>query len=218
MTSTAVAKTKINLPALAPTSALDIDSGDIALPRLKLGQPQAKAVQDETVPAYSVYSQNGPDDDYPVVLWKQGDEPGVLFHVLSVTRRLSVTIEGELFSYELGDPAAPKEAWVTYNYVVCLPEVDADVPYKLLLTRTGASTAKQINTVLKRAEGTGPAYLSAFRLTAAKRENDKGRFAVPRAQMVEATNDGITASSNLAEMIGDSSPAPVSSASDEPGI
>ncbi len=176
-------------PALPYTPALDINSSDMQLPRVKIGQFMSSAVQEQLVKPGSIYSSTGEDDPAPEVLWdpKSKGAPGVLFHVLGLTKGRSCMVDGRFERYAIDAPDAPADSWVTYDYVVCLPEFDPEVPYKMLFTRTQTACAKSINTVLKKNESRGPSYATAFRLTTAERENAKGKFFVPRATVVEAT-------------------------------
>lgn len=207
MPSTEVAKATSAVPALVSTPALEIDSGDVALPRIKVGQFMSSHVQEQLVKPGSIYAATGSDDPDPITLWDpkaKGENLGVLFHVLSLRKGRSWVDKqnnNELHRWGFNDPDAHPDSWVTYDYGVCVPEVDTDVPYKLMFTRTGASAAKGINTVLKKNEARGPAYLQAFRMTTVERENAKGKFYVPRVTIVEATQAGIEAASNLASMM-----------------
>jgi hypothetical protein len=187
-----------NLPAVINHSPLDIGAEDIALPRLKIGQFMSGVVQDGDVKAGAIFSSTGEDD--AEVLYNHGDKQGVLIHVLAMTRGKSVSEGGELFTYAYNDPEAPAEAWVTYNYVVCLPEVDTELPFKWLLTRTGAPAAKQINTVLRR-NAALPPYGLAFRVETKQKENQKGKFFVPRVTPVDASAPHVEAAAKLASMI-----------------
>lgn len=201
MASKTVEKAAPALPALAPTPALEIGHEDVALPRIKVGQFQSKQVQEELVAAGCLFASSGADDPEPDVLYKHGDDQGLLFHVLAMRKGKSVTVEGELYTFAFDDPSAPADAWVTYNYVLCLPEHDDQTPYKFLMTRTASPAAKQINAVLLRNQGRGPAHALAFRVETAKKENDKGRFFVPRVRPVEAQAAHIAAADSLAAMI-----------------
>lgn len=219
--STAVQKSGANLPAVAYQPApLDIGSEDVALPRLYIGQHMSGHVQEGSVKFGDVFSATGKDDSSPEVLWSlKSDKPGPLFHVLSITRKKSASVNGELETYAYNDPDAPADAWTTYNYLVVLPEVDQDVPYKLLLTKTGAPAAKALNTILKRNEGRIPAYALAFRLTSVAKENAKGKFAVARIVQEDATGPNTDIAAKIGQQIGnslDNEPAP--SRADEPAI
>lgn len=219
--STEVQKSGANLPAPVYTPApLDLGSDDIALPRIYIGQHMSSLVQEGLVKFGDVFSATGKDDTQPEVLWSlKSTKPGPLFHVLSVTRRKSASVNGELETFEFNDPDAPADAWTTYNYLVVLPEVDQDVPYKLLLTKTGAPAAKALNTILKRNEVRVPPHALAFRLTSVAKENAKGKFAVARIVQEDADEANVAIAAQLGQQIGNSlDRAPAPSRLDEPAI
>lgn len=207
--SKAVEKAAPKVPDLVqPRGTVDIEHEDIALPRVRLGQPNSIAVQDNLVPAFCLYAATGSDDPEPIVLAETGDAEGVLVHVLAMRKGKSLSKDGELQTWAFNDPAAPAEAWTTYNYVLTLPEHDPDVPYKMLFTRTQTPAAKQINTVLARNAAKGPSFMTAFRITTAKREKQEGsttyRWAVPRVRSVDATQEGVDISAALYQQIASS--------------
>lgn len=201
---TAVAKRESAVPDMVRTPALTITAEDIALPRIYLGQFMSQAVQEGLVKAGQIFSATGADDPDPTILWSSDGKgefkDGVPFYVLNLKKGKSWTAgpgeELQLFDYD--DPAAPADAWVTYGYVVAIPALDADVPFKLLLTRTGKPAALQINTVLMKAAVSGPSWNTKFILTTAARENNKGKFFVPRVAVGEAA----AAEVEIAEKIG----------------
>ena len=184
--SNEVATSGSSVPALADTPSVHLDSEDIALPRLYLGQYMSEHVQENRVPAGSIFTALGQDDADPVVVWEQGDEPGVIVRPLSLSKGKSISEGGELVLFDYDDPEAPADAWVTYNYVVALPEVDQDMPFKWLLTRTGKPTAQKINTVIAKNQATTPPWGLAFSVKAVARENQKGKFFVPSVTPIEA--------------------------------
>lgn len=202
--------TPAGLPALPPTSALDgIDAGDVTLPRIKLGQPQADLVINDSVPKGCIFKIDGREDEYPEVLLAAGDEAGLLVHVLGIRKGLSISIDNELTTWAFGDPDAHPDARVTYDYALYLPEHDTQVPYKMLMTSTATSTAKAMNTVLKRNEARGPAYANAFRITTKLRQAEKNgqKFSwfVPIAKTVDADQAHVAEAGQLAGMIAGSS-------------
>jgi hypothetical protein len=222
-----LAKNELKVPDLVvPTAdAVQIESGDVALPRIKLGQPNASIVQDGLVPAHSIYAVTGSDDPEPVVLHELGASDEVLFHVLAMRKSWSLSQDGELQTWAWDDPTRDKDAWVVYNFVLALPEHDADVPYKMLFTRTGTPAAKQINTVLARNAGRGPSFMTAFKIKTDKREKQLGnstvRWTVPRVRSVDATQEGVDTSAHLFEQISaslDSLGQTTAAPSDEPAI
>ncbi len=204
---TEVAKAGSQVPDLVRTPALQITAEDVALPRLYVGQFMSQAVQEGTVKAGDLFVGDGADDPSPEVLYKAGSkEPGALVHVLTLRKGKSASVDGDLVLFDFDDPSAPEDAWVTYNYIVLLPEVDTEVPAKWLLTRTGRPTAQRINTVIKRNEATAPAWAHAFRVTSVERKNEKGRFYVPAITVVEARSEDIQAAEKLAVSLSGSAP------------
>lgn len=188
--STSVARREAPaVPALAPTPATTISAEDIAVPRIYIGNYMSEAVKHQLVKFGDVFLALGSDDPEPQTLWSlDSKEPGVLFHVLHLRKAKSWSASpgAPLELYDFDDPSAPADAWVTYNYTLFLPEVDPDMPARLLLTKSGKTTAQKINTVLMRQAASGPSYGTAFRLTSVKRKNDKGEFAVAQVAVAQA--------------------------------
>jgi hypothetical protein len=206
-----------SVPALAPTPSIELSAEDVALPTIKLGQFMSDHVQEDRVPAGSIFSATSADDPDPVVLWEQGSDELLKFYVLAMRKGKSISDGGELVLFSFDDPDAPADAWVTYNYVIALPSVDEEIPYKFLLTRTGKPAAQQINTVIAKNLAT-PAYNLAFTVDCVQRENKKGKFFVPRIRHVEADEAEVKIAEALATMVaGDTSPA-AEGGTDEPAI
>lgn len=182
---------KNSVPDLVRTPALDIGAEDVELRRLYIGQFMSQAVQEGLVKAGDVYLAAGADDPSPEVL---APTP---IHVLTMRRGKSASVDGDLQLFDFDDPEAPEDSWVTYNYIVVLPEIDQEVPVKWLLTRTGKPSAQRINTVLKRNESAGPPWLNAFEVTTVERKNDKGRFFVPSLTIVEAKPNNVAIANEL---------------------
>lgn len=212
-----IAKQESAVPDLVRTPALEIDHEDVALPRIKIGQFMTGQVQEGLVKAGDIFASTS-EDDADVLRKQDAKDDGLLFHVLTMRKGKSATIDGELETYDFHDPAAPADAWTTYNYFVCLPEVDDEVPYKWLLTRTGRPAAQTINTVLKKNTVRGPAWANAFRVTTAQRENQKGKFYVARVRSVEADPKHTEAAEALAVMMQSAPVAASAGATDEPAI
>lgn len=220
MSGKAVATAKSAVPALVTTPALEIGAEDIALPRLYIGQYMSDAVKDRNIDvgAGDIFVASGKDDPDPQVLWVSGsDKPGPVVHVLSLRRGKSISEGGELVLFDYNDPDAPPEAWVTYNYMVAIPSFDEEIPVKWLLTRTGKPAAQQMNTVIKKNEGRGPAWLNAFEVTTDMRENKKGEYFVPRVRKVEADDASVKVAESLAAVVA-SQPIESYSNGDEPAI
>jgi hypothetical protein len=194
--------------------ANEISAEDIALPRVKIGQFMSQAVQDQLVKPGAIFSSLGQDDAEPATLWKPGDKKGLLMHVLQLRKGWSLMQDGNLETWRFDDPTRPDDAWATYDYTVCLPEVDPDLPYKFLFTRTGRSAAQKINLQLKRAP---QAHEIAFRVESLERSNDKGRFFVPRIVNEPADKKNVAAAADLLSMIAPAAAAPAA-VSNEPAI
>jgi hypothetical protein len=217
--STEVAPAPSAVPALVSTPALEITAEDVALPRIYLGQFMSGHVQEQTVPAGCIFTATGQDDPDPQVLWELDADKatGPLFYVLGLRKGKSITVDGELETFAYDDPNAPADAWVTYNYFVALPEVDTDVPYKFLMTRTARPAAQQINTVLAKNVAKGPPWVNAFRVTSVERKNPKGKYFVPRISVVEPDDKHVAAAEVLATMIAGRT-ADVQARGEEPAI
>lgn len=219
MTSTEVTEaTKGSVPALIHQPALEIEAEDVALPRMYLGQFTSDHVKDKStdVAPGDIFTATGSEDPEPKVLWN-GEGDGVLFYVLGMRKGKSLSVDGELETWTFDDPDAPVEAWTTYNYFLYLPEVDQDVPYKWLCTRSAKPAAQQINTVLKRAEGKGPSWSIAFRVVTAHRKKGQNEWFVPRVHQVEADEEQVAQAERLAEMLAGVS-AEAQATGDEPAI
>lgn len=193
-----------SVPALAPTPATTISAEDIAVPRLYIGNYMSEAVKTQLVKFGDVFLALGSDDTEPNVLWSlDSKEPGVLFHVLHLRKAKSWSASpgAPLDLYDFDDPNAPAEAWTTYNYTLLLPEVDPDMPARLLLTKSGKSTAQKINTVLMRSSAAGPAWSTAFRLSSQKRRNEKGEYAIAQVVVAQADPAHVKRAGELFEQI-----------------
>lgn len=212
------------VPALAPTPATNITADDIAIPRIYVGNYMSEAVKQQLVKFGDVFLALGSDDGEPSVLWSlDSKDPGVLFHVLHLRKAKSWSESPgaplELFEYD--DPSAPADAWTTYNYTLYLPDVDEDMPARLLLTKTGKPTAQKINTVLMRSAAAGPPWTTAFRLTSVKKKNAKGEYAVAQVAIAEADPKHVARAGELFATIApglERSTTTTGSSADEPAI
>lgn len=225
MSNSPAVRPQSSVPALANTPALDIGSDDITLPKLYKGEYQSAFVQDNLVPAGSLFTAAGQDDPEPQVLWNPKDGgDGVLAHVLSLRKGKSMTVDGEFQTWRFNDPDAPADADTTYTYVLALPETEdgADIPVKVVLSRTSTPTARRINFLLKKNEGRIPPWGLAFRLTTAPRESTKGsktfKYFVFQARQVEADPANVELAEGLAELAASNTADVERSASSEPAI
>lgn len=200
------------VPDLYRTPAFEFSAEDVALPRLKIGQYMSAFVQEDQVEAGALFTSLSQDDPDPITV----DAP-LRFHVLQLEKAKSISEDGELTVFDYNDPEAPEDAWVTYNYVVVLPEHDQDMPVKWLLTKTGRPAAQQINTVLAKNAAAGPTFLQAFDVETIRKENDKGKYFVPRIKHVEADAEHLAIAEKLAVMISPDAAA-VQSSGAEPAI
>lgn len=197
--STEVATTApAGVPDLVSTPATSIGAEDIVVPRIYIGQFMSEAVQQQLVKMGDLFYAASSDDPDPQVL----DQP-VRFHVLHLrkTKSFSPAPGAPLELYDYDDPNAPEKAWVVYNYTFCLPEVDTDMPFKMLLTRTGRPAAQKINTALLRNATAGPAWVNAFELSTAERKNEKGKFAVAQVKLVEPRQEDVEAAAALGQIV-----------------
>jgi hypothetical protein len=210
------------LPALAPTPAVaGLTGADVALPKLYKGETQSNAFKDDLVPKGCIYVASGGDDPEPQVIWEQGKADGVLVHVLDLVKGKSLQdANDELQTWRFDDPEAPAEARTTYTYIVALPEVDEDIPVKLLMTKTSTGTAKRINFELLKAQGQPLAY----RITAVEKKAEKGgqkfQWYIWQEQKVEATPENIAIAERVAQLV-TSAPADIERTSgpgNEPAI
>jgi hypothetical protein len=190
-----------SVPALAPTPATTISAEDIVVPRLYVGNGLSKAVKRKRAGFGDVYLAAGPDDPEANVLWQfESQEPGVLAHVLHLLKRKSWSQPGgELFTWDFEDPNAHEDAWTTYNYTLFLPEVDPDMPAKLLLAKSGKGVAMRVNTVLAR--NNGPLWSSAFRITSTERQKDDKEWAVFEFTQTTADPKHVAQAASLYELI-----------------
>lgn len=194
------------VPALVPTPATTLTAEDMIAPRLYVGNKMSTAVGEGLARFGDLFVANGADDPEPNVVWKFGsNEPGVIAHVLHVWKGKSWdrgVKGGPLDRFAYADPNAPKDAWVTYNFTLYLPEVDPDVPVKLLLCKSGKPTAVRMTTKLIREAGAGPKWINAFRLTSAKQTKDEFTFAVVQAKVDTPNPEYVQAAGQLHDEIG----------------
>lgn len=221
--SSEIATTESKVPDLVRSTPLEIDADDIVLPRVKIGHPSSDYVQkrDNDIGGGDVFYFTGQDDPDPVKLWEFGSEdPGPIFYVLGMRKGKSDDSSGELERYAFDDPEAPVTAWVTYNYVIAIPDEDKEVPFKLLLTKSGKPAATQINTWLRKHKGAP--FEVAFQITSEERKNTekKHTWYVPIIRKVDATPEGLEVAESLAGMIAALPEDPVAPAgdADEPAI
>lgn len=186
MAGTAVEERKANLPAQRYEGAdAEITAEDISLPRMKFAQGSSDVVLEGLVPYGSIYTTLGQGDADPHVIARAGKgEDGrseaVLFYVVGLRKGYSWTDENNNLQRSRTAPEDVEFNRVsrTFDYVVVLPEVETELPFKFLMTGLwGGQAAKQLNHLLKKAAASGPSYDVPFELTAKKSKNAKGHFA-----------------------------------------
>lgn len=137
-----------------PQASADLDASDIQLPKLKIGQSMTPQVQEGLVHLGDLFTHTTADDADVVRVAPDKDgvplSDGLEFYVLGVRKGWSLQADGELTTWAFDDPSRPEKAYKTYTYTVAIPEVDEQLPFNLLLTKTSAPAAKQINLLLKR--------------------------------------------------------------------
>lgn len=209
-----------DVPALYQPPAIDIDARDLIMPRLYIGQGLSSAVTEGDAKIGDLYIANGKDDPEPNIVWRNGEDGGVLFSVLGLKRGKSIQIDGELETWDYNDPNAHPDARVTYDYWIAVhdPEGLDDMPVKLLLKGTSTQTARQINLILAKTQGQQPPYALGFRLTTVRARNSQGQpYAKARAIREDLTDDQIATAATLAEMVA-SAPAQETTATEAPAI
>ena len=223
--STAVEQVSASVPDLVRTPALDITAEDVALPRIYVAQFTSQAVKDGLVKPGALYAASGSDDPDPQILATPGNKDGVAedkaitFHVLGLVKGWSHSEDGgDLQTWRFDDPDRHPDAWVTYTYSVALPEIDDQVPYRWLLTRSARNTARGINTVLVKNAATAPSYGTAFAAFTAHRSNAKGEWYVPRVKPIEAKKENVEIAERLAVMVSNANPADINATGEEPAI
>lgn len=205
MASKEVERRAPSVPELAPTPATTLTAEDIKPSRIYVANYMSEAFKRHRVEYGDLFLATGADDPEPQVLWHAGsDEPGALVHVLHLRKAKSWdhgVKGGPLTQYRYEDPAAPDQAWVTWNYTLYLPEVDQDLPARMLLARSGRGTAQRINTVLMRNAAVGPMWSSAFRLTTSERKDGSNEWAVIDVRTTPAEAAHVQRASELFELI-----------------
>jgi len=207
--STAVATRPEGLP-------LEISSGTIRIPKLKKGEPLSEAVKNGDAAFLDLYTTTGKDDANPKVVGKadpkQGTKAGqeIRLHVLAVQEGRSDTVDGDLVSYNLhggrwldreGEEAGPN-AYVTQTYTVCLPDVDRDTPFSLMLYKSSMGAARNINTALvEHVQKGGSPFELAFELTVELKKSTKFSWGAFRARAMEARAEDVATASELAHRV-----------------
>lgn len=211
--STEVATQDAGLPDLvrpAQAAANTLDANDVTLPRLYRGESQSNAFKDGNVELGSIYIAQGSEDPEPITVatTKKGEESSstIRAHFLAVKKGLSVRENNELRTWQWGDPSAPAEARTTYDFTLVLPEIDEDIPVKVLMSSTSTQTAKRINFLLLKLDDPTRWPELAFELSIKRREKTDGGskqvWYVWQAKTVEADENHVAIARKVADMMG----------------
>ncbi len=193
------------------SAAETISAEDLAIPRMYVGQPTSSAVQDGLVPSGAMYVAADSNDPEPVIVYRLGDETGVLVH--PITLRKGWAFSDENGDFRVADYVAsdvPEDAQLSYTFVLLVPEYDVGLPVSCMFRATGTPTAKKVCLAIKQAEPEPP-WSVALRLTTAPRQNDRGRWHVPQAISAEADPKHVEQAAALAAMLGIATDARASS-------
>lgn len=201
---------------------------DVALPRLKPGDPSNKRVKTGDLPMLSIFTELDTDDPDPEVVanpegkteaeqrkaqyseyvrffvltdpyvtysWKDGDD----FYVRPEGHP---DVEAQIVQYGArgSDDRIPRRG---YNYVLALPDVDTELPYKFLLKGASARAAKQLNLKLMKAAARGPANEVLFEARLKKVEKDDYVYAIWEIRQADVPDSEVeTLKASVAELVG----------------
>lgn len=215
--SKAVARQPSTVPALAPTPASTITAEDIAIPTVYMGQSAQTQVGSGNAGVGDIYAAQSQDDSEADVLWEYVEPApegaGVLLVPLHMRKSWSYSPGAgqnlEMWPFEargraypdgplLDDPDPKKRAWLTYNFIILLPEVDDGMPYKTRFYRSGAPAATKINGIAAR----DPEHYHGFRWTTAKKSKQGVQpWYIPQLKQVELTTEQQESADSLLRML-----------------
>jgi len=176
----------------------DTTAEDISLPRIKVGEHNNDRVKSKSsdIEYGDIFTETSNDDSEPNVLARGGQgvgdvtDPPVLFFVLAPVRISYSWNEQGTDEFVVAGPNDPrtiaqieafgskgKDKWIPrkgYNYLVCLPDVETQVPFKLLLKGMSSQAARHLETELRKAGQGGPFWEVPFYLTA--KQAKKGTY------------------------------------------
>lgn len=176
-----------------------IEAEDLAVPRMYVGQPGSAQVQENRVPAGSIFLAIDAEDPNPEGLYKQGGE-GVRVHFLTFSKVWVYTDADGSFRVTEDRPDDDLEPTRGYQMLFCLPEWDPEMPVSMLFKVTGLQAARRILTEIARANAAP--WALAFALSTMPRKNDKGRWHQPVVTPTPAKDEHVAAAAKLAALIG----------------
>src|ERR1700761_3885184 len=172
----------------------EYDADDILIKGLYVVQYMSNSAKEGYATAGDLIVADGADDEDPTKLWswKNGkDEPGVKAHVLSMRKGWSKK-DGDSFEvWAYNDPDRDKDADRTYNYFLCLPDVDDELPFKLTLSRSGEKPAGKMNRESMRHANIGPSYEIQWSFKTIARDSPNGKFFVLSPTQTEPSKDDL---------------------------
>lgn len=151
---------RAQLPAEQDLPEMFESGGDLQSPSIYLMQGLSEAVTSGIAKPGDVLLALGNEDQTPDFLIG-GDSGREYFDAAILRSQISYAIidggdfewiDRDQFDMEV-NVNKNRDAWRVYRYVVSIPEVDAVLPARLMLTKTGGtSVAKSINTLIARAQ------------------------------------------------------------------
>jgi hypothetical protein len=216
-----------------PARGGGLDSRHVTLPRLYKGETQSNAFKAGLIKAGCIYIGQGADDPDPIVVAEkpftdEKDGDTIRVHILQVKLGLSRKQQGRpLETWEYNDPTAPLDARETFDFTLALPEIDPDIPVKVLMSSTSTQTAKRINFPLLRLGDESRWPELAFDFSIKKRTKTEGgqtnTWFVWQSRQVGAADvkdEHVEIAKALAEMLGGAGdvtpPAPAPQAAPAP--
>lgn len=218
-----MSSTEVAAPVAAPlpdlvrpqAAANQLDINDVTLPRIYRGESQSNAVKEGDVPQGVIYVAQGADDPNPQVIAEPAAKgeavgPSIRAHFIGVKKGLALREDNELRTWAWGDPSAPVDAKVTYDFTLCLPQLededDREIPVKLIMDKSSTGTAKRINFALLKLDDPARWPEKAFDLALKRREKTEGGskqvWYVWVATEVEAEEADVEVAEKVAAMLG----------------
>lgn len=178
-------------PAL-PAMYESVESSDRQLPSIYLLQGLSQAVQNEIGKPGQVIVGLGADDPSPEFLIEDPKSDSFTAYILDRRRSYSRYQQGGQMEwltkeeYDEARRAQDREVWVNWHYTVSIPEVDPNVPMRLMLSKTaGLKASKNLNFIVDKALAMGHMPVAKFSVTEATSRNTGAKY---HMLMVTATD------------------------------
>lgn len=178
MSQEVAAPQEASVPDLAPTStASTATPEDLLFPTLYVAHSSSALYESTNAKTGDIIRALNADDPEAEVVQAQKDQgDGLLIFPLSWHKSWSLSDGGgNLQTWAFDDPARDPKARIVYNIVMAVPELDANVPFKMRFTGASTNAGKAIvthasidperplverpyhlTTITKRAEGLAP--------------------------------------------------------------